>query len=78
MLKLSKILQILLRDTCHSFNSARMIFDSCFKLVNIYQIETYDAGQVRRYARFRAEFRVKIARLRCALDGSGWSKSWLG
>ena len=49
---------------CQRFNSARMILKFCEKVINVCHIEFYDAGRVLGFARFWAEFKVKIARPR--------------
>ena len=63
--------ELILKNTCHSFNSARMILCFSGKLINVCHIEIYDAGPMLGESRFSAEFRVKIARSRCAPDGLG-------
>ena len=63
--------RLIYHNARHSFNSARMIFDFRGKVINVCHIEIYDAGRFQGCARFWAELKVKIARSRCAVDGSG-------
>ena len=56
----------------HSFNTTRMVLKFCGNMLYTCQIKFYDAGRVLGETRFWAEFKVKIARSRCALDGLGW------